>query len=129
MRFDLMVDVDLDSWYRVQINQLHVTVVLLIDAAQSQIREFIKKITKIYGIVRQNYFKGTVSVFLSDPPLKDCMPDSPRYIWNLYLVNNAEDIGVFLGLKVFNRDNFCNALLQYNCAKWTQRPDLMKNDL
>ena len=42
MRYDLMVDVDPDSWYRVQIDQLHVTVVLLIDAAQLQIREFIK---------------------------------------------------------------------------------------
>ena len=26
------------------------------------------------------------------------MPDSQRYHWNLYLINNVEDIVVFLGL-------------------------------
>lgn len=52
-----MVDVDLDSWYRVQIDQLHVTVVLLIDAAQSQIREFIKKLPKFMGCASSSWYK------------------------------------------------------------------------
>ena len=30
------------------------------------------------------------------------MPDTQQYIWNLYLINNVEDIVVFLG---FNSDN------------------------
>ena len=29
---------------------------------------------------------------------KTAMPDSQRYTWNLYLVNNVEDIVVLLGL-------------------------------
>ena len=33
------------------------------------------------------------------------MPDSQRYPWNFYLINNAEDIVVFLGILVFNSDN------------------------
>ena len=36
---------------------------------------------------------------------KMAMPDSQRYPGNLYLINNMEDIVVFLGLKVFNFDN------------------------
>ena len=31
--------------------------------------------------------------------------DLQRYPWNLYLINNVEDIVIFLGLKVFNSDN------------------------
>ena len=33
------------------------------------------------------------------------IPDSQRYPWNRYLINNMEDIVVFLSLKVFNFDN------------------------
>ena len=33
------------------------------------------------------------------------MPDSQLYPRNLYLINNGEDIVVFLGFKVFNSDN------------------------
>jgi len=33
------------------------------------------------------------------------MPDSPRYPWNHFLINNVENIVVFLGLKVFDFDN------------------------
>ena len=32
------------------------------------------------------------------------MSDSQLYPWKLYLINNVEDIGVFLGSKVFNSD-------------------------
>ena len=32
------------------------------------------------------------------------MPDLQWYPWNLYLINNGDDIVVFLGSKVFNSD-------------------------
>jgi len=34
------------------------------------------------------------------------MPDSQRYPWNRYLINNVKDIVVFLGLEMLNSDNF-----------------------
>ena len=37
-------------------------------------------------------------------PAKIVMSDSQQYYWNLYPINNVEDIEVFLGLIVF----FCN---------------------
>ena len=33
------------------------------------------------------------------------MPDSQLYPWNLYLINNVEDIVDFLGLKLYNFDH------------------------
>ena len=46
--------------------------------------------------------KGTVNVNLSHPThSKMTMPDSQRYPWNLYLIDNVEDIVVFLDLKCF----------------------------
>jgi len=44
------------------------------------------------------------------------MPDSQRYPYNLYLINNAKDIDVVLGLKVFNSDISC----MFSCSKNTQ---------
>jgi len=32
------------------------------------------------------------------------MPDSQRFLWNVYLINNVEDMAVFLAWKVFNFD-------------------------
>ena len=37
------------------------------------------------------------------------MPDSQGYPWNLYLINNVEDILVFQTRKVLNSDNFFHA--------------------
>ena len=34
------------------------------------------------------------------------MSDSQRYPWNLYLINIMEDTVVFLGLEMFNSENF-----------------------
>ena len=36
---------------------------------------------------------------------KMTLSDLQRYPWNLYFINNVEDIVIFLGLKVFNSDN------------------------
>ena len=48
--------------------------------------------------------KGTESVISSDPPCKDMvMHDLQRYT----LINNVEDIVVFLGLKVFKMIPMC----------------------
>jgi len=49
----------------------------------------------IYG--NRKPFKGTVSEFQVTLDAKMAMPDSQRYLWNLYLINNVEDIVVFLG--------------------------------
>ena len=47
--------------------------------------------------------------------------DSQRYPWNLYLINSVEDIVIFLGLKVFDFDNFymfpCDKNSQENCLE------------
>ena len=53
------------------------------------------------------HLKGTVSVILSDPSCKDGMPDTQRYPLEtfIYLINNVENIVVFLGLKVFNSND------------------------
>ena len=37
--------------------------------------------------------------------LKHAMPDLQRYLCNVYLINNVEDIVVFLDLKLFEIDN------------------------
>ena len=34
------------------------------------------------------------------------MPDLQQYPWNLYLINNWEDVVVSISLNVFNSDNF-----------------------
>ena len=44
---------------------------------------------------------------------KMAMSDSQRYPWNRYLINNAEDIVVFLGLKMFHSKNFS----MFSCSK------------
>ena len=44
------------------------------------------------------------------------MPDSQLYPRNLYLINNGEDIVVFLGFKVFNSDNS----YRFSCTSNTQ---------
>ena len=48
----------------------------------------------------------TFKLLIARDPLhaKRAMPDSQRYPWNLYLINDVKDIGVFLGLKVLNSD-------------------------
>ena len=51
------------------------------------------------------YVKGTVSVISSDPPCDHAnmaMLDMQWYPLNLYLINNVEDIVVFLSLKCSN---------------------------
>ena len=51
--------------------------------------------------------KGTVNIISSDPPCNIC---KARFITvpsiNLYLINDVEDIVVFLCLKVFNSNNY-----------------------
>ena len=44
------------------------------------------------------------------------MPDLQRYPTNLYLINNLEDIDIFLGLKMFNSDNF----YMFSCSRNAQ---------
>jgi len=43
---------------------------------------------------------------LSAPHAKLGMTDSQGTLCNLYLIDNVEDIVIFLGLKVFNFENF-----------------------
>ena len=44
------------------------------------------------------------------------MPNLQRYPWNLYLINDMEDIVVFLGLKLFNSDN----INMFSCSRNAQ---------
>ena len=39
--------------------------------------------------------------------IRNVMPDSQRYPWNLYLINYVEGYGHFPSLKAFDSDNFC----------------------
>jgi len=59
----------------------------------------------------------TISEISSDPPCKD---DNARFTTiplNLYLINNVEDIVVFLGIKVYNSDHFYqNCFFSKNCS-------------
>ena len=71
-----------------------------------------------------NVFKGTVSILHA----KMAMPDSQRYQYNLYLINNAKDIDIVLGLKVFNSD----ISYMFSCNKnaqvmFVQKPQLKIN--
>ena len=53
------------------------------------------------------------------------MSDSQRYPWNRYLINNAEDIVVFLGLKVFHSKNSS----MFSCSKKAQVTFVEKSQL
>ena len=62
-------------------------------------------------------FKGRVSVITSEHSYKDCnaqFTPVPWNPWNLYLINNEENIVVFLGLKVFSSDD------TLSCSRNTQ---------
>ena len=55
------------------------------------------------------------------------MPDSQQNPWNLYLSNNVEDIFVFLGLKVFDSDNFHHFIWsKYQRVTFTEKPQLKR---
>ena len=56
-----------------------------------------------YAVMKK--FKGTVNVISSNPPAKMAMPDSQKYPWNLYLINNVDDIVVFLVFLFLNTGN------------------------
>ena len=49
---------------------------------------------------KSSFLKETVNVISSDPPLQDGNARFTTVPWSLYLINNMEDIVVFLGLKV-----------------------------
>ena len=52
------------------------------------------------------------------------MPDLQRYSWNLYLINNVEDVVVSLGLKEFDSE-FPYVLLQCDAqVTFVENPQL-----
>ena len=57
----------------------------------------------VYIQVGSVYFKYWFIDLLTKE--KIAISDSQQYHWNLYLINDLEDIVVFLGLKVLNYDN------------------------
>ena len=66
----------------------------------------------------------TVRVISGDTPwhqAKMAMPDSQWYHWNLYLINNVENIVIFLGLKSVWLWWFLNVFLHYKCASHFSR--------
>ena len=60
------------------------------------------------------WFKGTLSVYSSDP---QCKEGRTRFT-TVPLINNVEDIVVFLDLNVSNVDVSCMFSLQYKCASF-----------
>ena len=46
------------------------------------------------------------------------IPDLQRYSWNLYLINNVEDVVVSLGLKEFDSE-FCYSAMRKSLMKRT----------
>ena len=57
--------------------------------------------------------KGIVIVISSDPVWKNANARFTSVFLNLYLINNVEDIVVYLGLKVLNSYNFYNFFISY----------------
>ena len=58
-------------------------------------------------LVKFIFFKGAVSVISSDPPGKYVNARFITVPLKSFSDQNVKDIVAFLGLKVFNSDNFC----------------------
>ena len=120
------------------------TVCLSLIETQSKMHYVIKCTLKLVlcSLAHLNWTKWTIGIILclkgrisrSNPSCKD---DNTRYTTVLFkqlcLIKNVEDIVVFLGLKVFNSDNFytfsCNRNARVTFVKNPQWKIFMKNIL
>ena len=57
------------------------------------------------------------------------MTDSQRDPLNLYLINNGEDIVVFLGLKVFHSEIFFPAVEFRHAGPFCRKPTIYHNQV